>query len=350
MKSAETMLETRNLTLAEALREAFGEELARDGSVFLMGQDVGTIPGGWGGPFTACKGLVEEFGKERVRNAPISEKAIVGAGVGAAMMGMRPVVEVQYADFVFCCMDEIVNAAAKMKSMSGGQFSVPMVFRAPTGASSRGAQHAQSPEGVFMHYPGLKVVAPATPYDAKGLLKSAIRDDAPVLFFEHKLLYGSKGGHRKDAMAIAESKPVPREEYLIPIGKADIKRSGRDVTLVTLLKTVHIALAAAKELEKEGVDAEVLDLRSLAPLDYDAVRESARKTGRVVVVEEDNKTLGWGSEILAYLMEECFSSLKAPARRVASLDVPIPFYPKLENCVLPDVDKVAEAVRGVVRG
>lgn len=350
MKEKETAEASRNLTLAEAIREALSEEMARDSSVFVMGQDVGTIPGGWGGPFTAVKGLVEEFGKDRVRNAPISEKAIVGASVGAAMMGMRPVCEVQYADFVFCCMDEIVNAAAKMKSMSGGQFSVPMVFRAPTGASSRGAQHAQSPEGVFMHYPGLKVVAPSTPYDAKGLLKAAVRDNAPVLFFEHKLLYGSKGGHRKDAMAILDDRPVPLEDYTIPIGKADVKRAGKDVTLVALLKTVHQSLAAAKELEKEGVDCEVVDLRSLAPLDFAAIRESAAKTGRVIVVEEDNKTLGWGSEVLSFLMEECFSLLKGPARRVAALDVPIPFYPKLENCVIPTVDKIVEAVRKNVKG
>lgn len=192
----------RNLTIGEALREAFAEEMERDPAVFIMGQDVGTTPGGWGGPFTVLKGLVEQFGTDRVRNAPISEKAIAGAGVGAALQGMRPVCEIQYADFIFCCMDELVNAAAKMKSMSGGQFSVPLVFRSPTGASSRGAQHAQSPEGLFMHFPGLKVVAPATPYDAKGLMKSAIRDDAPVLFFEHKLLYGSRA-----AIARTRSRP-----------------------------------------------------------------------------------------------------------------------------------------------
>ena len=225
----------RKILLIEALREALREEMVRDERVFIMGQDVGTTPHGWGGPFTVCWGLVDEFGQRRVRNAPISEKAIVGASVGAALMGMRPVSEVQYADFLFCCMDEIVNISAKMRYMSGGQFKVPMVLRCPTGATTRGAQHAQSPEGFFMHVPGIKVVAPSTPYDAKGLLKQAIRDDSPVLFFEHKLLYGSKGSVRKESGSLDTSMFVPKEEYTIPIGKADIKKTGSDITIVSLL-------------------------------------------------------------------------------------------------------------------
>lgn len=338
----------KRISIAEAIRDALREEMQRDESVFLMGQDVGTTPGGWGGPFTACKGLVEEFGKERVRNAPISEKAIVGASAGAAMMGMRPVCEVQYSDFMFCCMDELVNIAAKMKSMSAGAYKVPMVFRAPTGASQRGAQHAQSPEGFMMHVPGVKVVCPATPYDAKGLLKSAIRDDAPVMFFEHKLLYGGMGGHRKDAVNPVFDRDIPDGELLIPIGEADVKRPGKDVTLVTLLRTVHMGLTAAERLAAEGIDVEVLDLRSLLPLDKKAILESVAKTGRLVIAEEDTKTLGWGAEVAAMIAEDCFEHLKKPIKRVATMDVPLPFAPHLEAHVLPNEDKIIAAVKALM--
>lgn len=337
--------ENRKISIAEALREALREEMIRDEKVFIMGEDVGTTPGGWGGPFTVCLGLVEEFGPERVRNTPISEKAIVGASVGAAIMGMRPVAEVQYADFLFCCMDEIVNMAAKMRYMSGGQFKVPMVLRCPTGATTRGAQHAQSPEGFFMHVPGIKVVAPSTPYDAKGLLKQAIRDDSPVLFFEHKLLYGSKGGTRKESGSVDTSMFVPKEEYTIPIGKADIKRSGSDVTVVSLLMSVQWSLTAAQILADKGIQVEVIDLRSLLPLDKETIVQSISKTGRLVVVEEDTKTLGWGAEVAAFVCEEASNLLKSPVRRVATRDVPIPFSPKLEKAVLPSVDKIVQEVQ-----
>lgn len=338
---------SRELMLIEALREALREEMLRDKSVFIMGQDVGTI-NGWGGPFTVCRGLVEEFGPERVKNAPISEKAIVGASVGAAMMGYRPVCEVQYADFIFCAMDEIVNAAAKMRYMSGGQVKVPMVFRAPTGATTRGAQHAQSPEGFFMHVPGVKVVAPSNAYDAKGLMKAAIRDDSPVLFFEHKLLYGSKGGHRKESGAINLAMPVPEEDYIVPIGKADIKRQGSDVTIVSLLMSVQWSLQAAEELAEKSIEAEVIDLRSLLPFDKETVLKSVQKTGRLVIAEEDTKTLGWGAEIAAVVAEEGFKYLKAPIKRVATLDLPIPFAPHLENYVLPSKADVIKAVEEVL--
>lgn len=339
---------SKKISIAEAIRDALREEMRRDKSVFLMGQDVGTMPGGWGGPFTACKGLVEEFGIERVRNAPISEKAIVGASAGAAMMGMRPVCEVQYSDFMFCCMDELVNIAAKMKAMSAGTYSVPMVFRAPTGASQRGAQHAQSPEGFMMRVPGVKVVCPSTPYDAKGLLKSAIRDEAPVMFFEHKLLYGGMGGHRKDAVNPVFDRDIPEGELLVSIGKADVKRPGKDVTLVTLLRTVHMGLTAADKLAREGVDVEVIDLRSLLPLDKEAIVASVAKTGRLVIAEEDHKTLGWGAEVSAMIAEDSFEYLKQPIKRIASLDVPLPFAPHLEAHVLPSEEKIIAAIRAIL--
>ncbi len=334
----------RKILLIEALREALREEMIRDESVFIIGQDVGTTPNGWGGPFTVCWGLVDEFGQKRVRNAPISEKAIVGASVGAALMGMRPVSEVQYADFLFCCMDEIVNISAKMSYMSGGQFRVPMVLRCPTGATTRGAQHAQSPEGFFMHVPGIKVVAPSTPYDAKGLLKQAIRDDSPVLFFEHKLLYGSKGNVRNESGSLDTSMFVPKEEYTIPIGKADVKRSGLDITVVSLLMSVHWSLAAAQILANKGIQMEVIDLRSLLPLDKETIFNSLKKTGRLVIVEEDTKTLGWGAEIAAIVSEEASGLLQAPIKRIAAKDVPIPFNPELEKFVLPSIEKIIDEV------
>lgn len=339
---------SRELLLIEALREALREEMLRDENIFIMGQDVGTT-NGWGGPFTVCQGLVEEFGQERVRNAPISEKAIVGASVGAAMMGYRPIVEVQYSDFLFCAMDEIVNLAAKVRYMSGGQVKVPMVLRAPTGATTRGAQHAQSPEGFFMHVPGIKVVAPSNPYDAKGLMKAAIRDDSPVLFFEHKLLYGSKGRHRKEASNVSLTMPVPEEDYIVPIGKADIKRRGTDLTIVSLLMSVHWSIQAAEELAKTGIEVEVIDLRSILPYDKDTILQSIKKTGRLIIVEEDTKTLGWGAEIAAVVAEEGFEYLKSPIKRVATLDVPIPFASHLESYVLPSKTKVIQAVEQLLR-
>lgn len=348
MMSMHNQNNIRSLSLIEALREALREELLRDKSVFIMGQDVGT-PNGWGGPFTVCRGLVEEFGPERVRNAPISEKAIIGAAVGSAMVGMRPVCEVQYADFLFCAMDEIVNLSAKMRYMSGGQFKVPMVLRAPTGATNRGSQHSQSPEGFFMHVPGIKVVAPSNPYDAKGLLKAAIRDNSPVLFFEHKLLYGSKGSQRKETESINLRIHVPEEDYIVPIGKADIKRAGSDVTIVSLLMSVHWSLLAAAELAKEGIEVEVIDLRTLLPFDKETILQSVKKTGKLVIVEEDTKTLGWGAEIAATVVEEGFKYLKASVKRIATCDVPIPFAKQLENYVLPSKEKIIKEVKDITK-
>jgi len=335
----------KKLSMGEAIREALREEMLRDESVFLIGEDIG-IEKGFGGPFGVTKGLSEEFGHERVRDTPISESAIIGVAIGAAIMGMRPVAEVQYGDFIFCAMDQIVNQAAKMRYMSGGQVKVPMVVRIPTGASGRGAQHAQSPEGFFIHVPGLKVVAPSTPYDAKGLLKTAIRDDNPVLFFEHKLLYGSKG-YRAEKGGLELVSDIPDEEYLIPFGVADVKRRGEDVTIVAKLLMVHKSYAAAEKLEKEGISVEVIDPRTLVPFDNQTILKSLEKTGRLVIVEEDTKRGGWGAEIAAMIAEEAIDYLDAPIKRVSAMDTPIP-SPPLEKYVIPDEERIIKAVKEIL--
>jgi len=332
----------KKLTMAEAIREALREEMLRDERVFLIGEDIG-IEKGFGGPFGVTKGLSEEFGHERVRDTPISESAIIGVAIGAAMMGMRPVAEVQYGDFIFCAMDQVVNQAAKMRYMSGGQVKIPMVIRIPTGASGRGAQHAQSPEAFFTHVPGLKVAAPSSPYDAKGLLKTAIRDDNPVLFFEHKLLYGSKG-YRSERGGVEVVSVVPEEEYLIPFGVADIKRKGNDVTIVTKLLMVYKSLIVARKLEEEGISVEVIDPRTLVPFDKESVINSVKKTGRLVIVEEDTKTGGWGAEVAAIIVEEAIDYLDAPVKRISTMDTPIP-PPPLESYIIPDEERIIKAVK-----
>jgi pyruvate/2-oxoglutarate/acetoin dehydrogenase E1 component len=333
----------KHCSMAEALRDALREEMIRDSSVFLIGEDIG-ISRGFGGPFTVTLNLAEEFGHERVLDTPISEAAIVGAAVGAAMMGMRPVAEVQYGDFVFCAMDQIVNQAAKMRYMSGGQVKVPMVLRVPVGATGRGAQHAQNTETYFLQTAGLKLVAPSNAYDAKGLLKSAIRDDNPVLFFEHKLHYGSQGA-RKEHSSFDVSSDIPDEEYLIPIGKASIRREGKHVTLVGLMRTVYTALQAADQLAAEGIEAEVIDLRSLVPLDFEAVRVSLEKTNRLVTVEESNICGGWGAELSAQVMEKAFSVLDAPVMRIGAPNTPVPACPTLEGFYIPSPEKVTAAAK-----
>lgn len=336
----------RQLTYAEALREALREEMRRDETVFLIGEDIG-IKGGFGGPFGVTLGLTEEFGSERVRNTPISESAIVGVAIGAAMTGMRPVAEVQYGDFIFCAMDQVVNQAAKMRYMSGGQVKVPLVIRIPTGATRRGPQHAQSPEAFFIHVPGVKVAVPSTPYDAKGLLKTAIRDDNPVMFFEHKLLYGSSG-YRAEATGMKLTSLIPEGEYLIPFGEADVKREGEDITIIAKLLMVHKALAAAEVLDKQGISVEVIDPRTLVPFDKGKVIDSVKKTGRVIIVEEDTKRGGWGSDVAAMLSEEAIDYLDAPIKRVSSLDTPIPASPSLENYVIPDETRILEAAKEIL--
>jgi pyruvate dehydrogenase E1 component beta subunit len=330
------------MSIAEALRQAIREEMRRDERVFCIGEDIG-IEGGFGGAFTVTLGLSEEFGHERILDTPISEAAIAGVAVGAALAGMRPIADVQYGDFLFCAMDQLANQAAKLRYMSGGQLAVPLVMRAPVGATARGAQHAQSLEAFFTHIPGLKVVAPSTAYDAKGLLKSAVRDDNPVIVFEHKLLYGSKGP-RSERGALSPVGEVPEEEYLVPLGQGAVRREGRDVTIVAKLLTMYRALAAADILAERGIEAEVIDPRTLVPLDKELILASVRKTGRLVIAEEDNVTGGWAADIAAIVADEAFVWLDAPIKRVSAPDVPPPFAPILESEYVPDEKKIVAAV------
>jgi pyruvate/2-oxoglutarate/acetoin dehydrogenase E1 component len=333
----------RTLTIAEALLEAIPEEMRRDERVFCIGEDIG-IPGGFGGAFTVTLGLSEEFGHERILDTPISETGIAGVAIGAAMGGLRPMADVQYGDFLFCMMDQLVNQAAKMHYMSGGEVKVPMVMRAPVGATTRGAQHAQSPEAFFLHVPGLKVAAPATAYDAKGLLKTAVRDDNPVLFFEHKLLYGAKGA-RAEVGALSPTSEVPEEEYLIPFGQAAIRRNGTDVTIVAKLLMVYRALGAAEKLAAEGISAEVIDPRTLVPFDQETVSQSVQKTGRLVIVDEAPGRGSWASEVAAVMAELAFDYLDAPITRVTAPNTPVPFAPVMERFYVPSEDKIIQAVR-----
>ncbi|MBX7235002.1 MAG: alpha-ketoacid dehydrogenase subunit beta [Caldilineales bacterium] len=334
-----------HLSIAEAIRQGIREEMRRDPTVFCIGEDIG-IPGGFGGAFTVTLGLSDEFGHERVLDTPISELGLTGIAVGAALAGLRPIADVQYADFLFLAMDQLANQAAKMTYMSGGTVKVPLVMRAPVGATARGSQHAQSLEAFFCHIPGLKVVAPATAYDAKGLLKAAVRDDNPVIMFEHKLLYGSKGA-RAEKGALSPVGEVPDEDYVVPIGQGIVRREGRDVTIVGKLLTMYRALAAAEELAKDGIEAEVIDPRTLVPLDKELILESVRKTGRLVVVEEDNLTGGWAGEIAAIVAEEAFWYLDAPVKRVSAPDVPPPFAPVMEQFYVPSAARVVEAVKAL---
>jgi len=333
------------MTIAEAIRQGIREEMQRDPRVFCIGEDIG-IPGGFGGAFTVTLGLSDEFGHERILDTPISELGLTGIAVGAAIGGLRPIADVQYGDFLFLAMDQLANEAAKMTYMSAGTVKVPLVMRAPVGATARGAQHAQSLEAFFTHVPGLKVVAPATAYDAKGLLKSAVRDDNPVLIFEHKLLYGSKGP-RSERGTLSPIGEVPEEEYLVPIGKGVIRREGQDVTIVGKLLTVYRALAAAEELAKEGIEAEVIDPRTLVPLDKELLLESVKKTGRLVIVEEDNLTGGWAGELAAIVAEEAFFWLDAPVKRVSAPDTPPPFAPVMEQFYVPSAARVVAAVKAL---
>jgi pyruvate/2-oxoglutarate/acetoin dehydrogenase E1 component len=322
----------REIKYAVALREALAEEMRRDDRVFVFGEDVEL-----GYAFTVCKGLIEEFGPDRVRDTPICEQTIVGIAVGASMMGLRPVPEIQFCDLLPLCMDQLCNQAAKLRYMSGGQVSFPLVIRSPAGKwGGFAAQHSQTLDAWFMNVPGLKVAVPATPYDAKGLLKTAIRDDNPVLFIERKLLYQVSG-------------PVPEEEYLIPFGVAKTYKEGKDVTLVAIGRMVSLALKAMEELEKEGIYGTLVDPRTLVPLDKKTILESVKKTHRVVIVEEGPKTGGVGAEIAALIAEEALDYLDAPVVRIAALDSPIPFNVALEDYILPSERKIVEAVRTLIR-
>ncbi|MHB9035486.1 MAG: alpha-ketoacid dehydrogenase subunit beta [Armatimonadota bacterium] len=335
----------RTLTIVEALKEAIREEMNRDERVFCIGEDIGT-PGGWGGAFTVTKGLSEEYGLDRILDTPISEIGLSGVAIGAAVAGLRPIADVQYGDFLLCMMDQLVNQAAKLRYMSGGKLTVPMVMRAPVGATTRAAQHSQSFEGMFIHVPGLKIAAPCTAYDCKGLLKTAVRDDNPVMFFEHKLLYGSKG-NRAEAGALNAAGYVPEEDYCIPFGEAVVRREGKDVTILGKLITVYRAMEAAELLSKDGIEAEVIDPRTLVPFDWDTLTESVKKTGRLVVVDEECATGGWASWMASEAMTRVFDYLDAPVVRVTAPDTPVPFAPEMEQYYLPDAKKIAAAVRGM---
>jgi pyruvate dehydrogenase E1 component beta subunit len=321
----------RELTFAQAIREAMAEEMRRDATVCVMGEDVAEA----GTPFKVLSGLVEEFGKDRVLDTPISEAGFTGMAVGAAMTGLRPIVDIMFGDFITLTMDQMVNQAAKVHYMSGGKWKVPMVMRTTLGATRRSAaQHSQSLHAWFSHVPGLKVVLPSTPYDAKGLLKSAIRDENPVVFFEDKMMYKLKG-------------PVPSEEYTIPLGVADVKREGRDITLIATSSMVQVALGAAALLAETGISAEVIDPRTMWPLDEKTLIESAKKTSRVIVIDEGYERYGVTAELASVIAAGAFYDLDAPVKRMGAMHVPIPFSPPLEDMTVPTEQKVFEAARAL---
>ena len=320
------------ITMREAISQALWEEMERDPDVFILGEEVGV----WGGTYAVTKGFYDRFGADRVRDTPIAEAAIIGSAIGAALTGLRPVAELMTINFAFSAMDHIVNEAAKLHYMFGGQMVLPMVIRTVGGGGRQlGATHSQTPDAIFAHFPGLKVVAPGTPEDAKGLLKSAIRSDDPIFFIEHATLYQVRG-------------EVPDEEYTIPIGKSKVHRPGTDVTIVTYSKMLDVSSKAAEQLAKEGIQAEIIDLRSLRPLDMDPVLESFKKTNRAVIVEEGWRSYGVGSEVSARIYEEAFDYADAPIKRVAQQEVPLPYNRDLEQMALPQVENVIEAVKEIV--
>ncbi len=322
----------REITYAQALREAMTEEMERNPEIILLGEDIGV----YGGVFKVTEGLLARFGPERVIETPISEAGFISAAVGMAMTGKHPMAELMFMDFALVAADSIFNQAAKMRYMSGGRAKVPLLIRTQQGGGrGNAAQHSQSLETLFTHLPGFKVALPATPYDAKGLLKTALRDENPVIVIEHKLLYNTKG-------------PVPVEEYTLPFGKAAIKRPGDDVTLVSLSRTVLFALEAAEQAAREGIDVEVIDLRTTVPLDLDTILGSVRKTNRLVVAHESHRRLGIGAEIAALVQEHAFDFLDAPIARVGAMDIPIPYSRVLEDAALPGTENILQAIRGVV--
>lgn len=320
------------MTMREAISQALWEEMERDPNVFIMGEEVGV----WGGTYAVTKGFYDHFGEKRVRDTPIAENAIIGGAIGAAMTGLRPVAELMTINFAFTAMDMVVNQAPKLHYMFGGQMRVPLVIRAVGGGGRQlGATHSQTPDAIFAHFPGLITVAPGTPADAKGMLKAAIRDDNPVLFIEHATLYQTRG-------------EVPEGDYIIPLGKSTIQRPGNDVTIVTYSKMLELSLKAAEQLSKEGVEVEIVDLRSLRPLDMGPVLESFKKTNRAVIVEEGWKSYGVGSEVAARLYEEAFDYVDAPIRRVAQKETLLPYNRTLEQAALPNVDDIIKAVKEVL--
>ncbi len=320
-----------NMTYLEAISLGLKEEMKRDENVFCLGEDIGQF----GGAFKITKGFQEEFGHWRCFDTPLSDSAIVGASIGAALMGMRPVVEIQFADFITCAFTQIVNNAAKIHYRWGAK--VPMTVRCPSGGGVAGGPfHSQNPEAWFLRVPGLKVLCPSTPYDCKGLIKAAIRDDNPVIFFEHKFLYRRIKGE------------VPSEDYIVPIGKADVKREGEDLSVITYGSTVHSSLEAAERLAQEGVSVEVVDLRTIHPYDKEAVLATVKKTSKVCVIHEDTLTGGVGAEIAAFIAEHAFDKLDAPVKRVAALDTPVPYSAILEEAMLPNTEKIYQALKELV--
>jgi len=320
------------ITMREAISQALWEEMERDPSVFILGEEVGV----WGGTYAVTKGFYDHFGGKRVRDTPIAEAAIIGAAIGAALTGLRPVAELMTINFAFSAMDHIVNQAAKLHYMFGGQFVLPLVIRAVGGGGRQlGATHSQTPDAIFAHFPGLKVVAPGTPEDAKGLLKSAIRSADPILFIEHATLYQTRG-------------EIPAGEYTTPIGKSKLHRPGKDVTIVTYSKMLEVSSKAADELAREGIEAEIIDLRTLRPLDMDPVLESFRKTNRAVIVEEGWQSYGVGSEVAARIYEQAFDYVDAPIKRVAQKEVPLPYNRNLEQLALPQMSDIIQAVKEVL--
>jgi pyruvate dehydrogenase E1 component beta subunit len=319
------------ITMREAISQALWEEMERDERVFILGEEVGV----WGGTYAVTKGFYDHFGGKRVRDTPIAEAAIVGAAIGAALTGLRPVAELMTINFAFAAMDHIVNEAAKLRYMFGGQFNIPMVMRAPGGGGRQlGATHSQTPDAIFAHFPGLRVVAPGTPEDAKGMLKASIRSDDPVLFIEHATLYQMRGD-------------VPEGDYTTPLDKAKIQRPGRDVTVVTYSKMLEVSLKAAELLAKDGIEIEIVDLRSLRPLDMEPVLDSFKKTNRAVIVEEGWRSYGVGAEVASRIYEEAFDYVDAPIKRLAQAEVPLPYNRNLEQMALPQVDDVVKAVKEV---
>jgi pyruvate/2-oxoglutarate/acetoin dehydrogenase E1 component len=328
----------RRVKIVEALREALEQCLEADPKVFLIGEDVRI-----GGGFAVSRGLVERFGEHRVLDTPISEIAFSGLAIGAAMSGMRPVVEFQFGDFVFCAMDQIVNQAAKLHYMSAGQVDVPVTFRLPVGANRRGAQHAQCTESLFLNVAGLRILTPATPYDAKGLLIAAIADPNPVLFYEHKLLYPFAGSEILKSL----NREVPAEPYTLPFGQAVVRREGRDLTVVATMLMLHRVLAAAEILAREGIELEVIDPRTIAPLDRETIRASVGRTGRLLVVEECPEQGGWGNEVIASVAEKQGGSVKL--RRLGTAPTPIPYTTSLEDWVVPDTGRIVAACRAMLK-
>ncbi|MBI4640550.1 MAG: alpha-ketoacid dehydrogenase subunit beta [Candidatus Tectomicrobia bacterium] len=322
----------RKITFMDALNEAIREEMERDERVFLMGEDIGRPRGAFG----VTKGLFEKFGDVRVKDTPISESAIIGSAVGAAITGLRPVAEIMFIDFIGVCMDQIMNQMAKNKYMFGGKAMLPIVVRTNSGAGTKSAaQHSSSPEAILIHIPGLKVVMPSTPYDAKGLMKSSIRDNNPVIFIENRLLYRTQG-------------EVPEEEYTIPLSVADVKREGSDVTVITWSRMTLVALSAAEMLANDGIEVEVVDLRTLKPLDTETFVKSVKKTGRAVILHEAWRTAGFGGEVAAILADEAFDYLDAPIKRVTAPDTPVPYSTPLEEFYLPNEQKLIETIRSIL--